>query len=194
MEQISTVILCGGQSRRMGCDKANLVFGKKTFLECIYDQCSSNGDVFIAVGENDSHYLYSKGVHIKDEYKNCGPLGGIHKALSEMQGEWLFVVACDMPIMDFEFAHHMYKKIKNHPDVVVPVDSAGRRHTIGGLYHKNIIKALEIELKNGNYKMLNFLEKLLVQYVPIEGSEEQKLLNINHYDAYERFLKEQIPQ
>lgn len=193
MESISTVILCGGHSRRMGYDKADLIYKKKTFLELIYEQCQPCKEIFISVGETD-RYDPSIGIHIQDEFKHCGPSGGIHKAMLSMHAEWLFVTACDMPMMDFRFAVELYQQRRDDPDVIVPLDSDGKRHSIGALYHQRILPILEAELKNGNYRMMNLFEKLNVQYVSISCFEdERKLCNINQDEDYQQLLKEEVP-
>jgi len=38
--ELGILILAGGQSQRMGMDKALLPFAGRTFIECLADQCS----------------------------------------------------------------------------------------------------------------------------------------------------------
>lgn len=50
VNHISTVILCGGKSRRMGTDKAALLFHGETFLSHLVKELVSCGEVLISIG------------------------------------------------------------------------------------------------------------------------------------------------
>jgi molybdopterin-guanine dinucleotide biosynthesis protein A len=82
-EKVSGFVLVGGKSTRMGTDKAALTLEGRTLLEhavAIVRQVT--GDVAI-LGPRQLYGGYGVPV-IEDIYPGCGPLGGIHAALSHI--------------------------------------------------------------------------------------------------------------
>lgn len=94
------LVLAGGQSQRMGRDKAQLRYGSKTQLECslelLQPLCNS---VWISCRPGQSWNI--DGLYcLPDQFQDCGPLGGILTALEKVpQAAWL-VVAVDLPLLD----------------------------------------------------------------------------------------------
>lgn len=190
---ISAVILSGGHSTRMGEDKAKLLLEGKTFLERIIDQFYDVQDIYLSVRETAS-YSDCAIPHIQDDYQECGPMGGIQKALTVCKYDNLFVTACDMPFMDSQFAFYLSQFLEDDVDAVVPVDRNGRKYVIGSIYHKRIKPVIEAQLKSGDKKLTHVLEKIRVSYVQLHTLEqEQKLTNINRQKEYKKLLSQKIP-
>ena len=184
------MILAGGSSKRMGKDKACLLFGGQTFLDRIISQLDGICDIYLSVGRSDP-YADDSVIHIQDDYENCGPIGGIQKALNSCQNEVLFVTACDMPLMDSQFAFYLASFMEEDVDAVVPVDRDGRKHVLAALYHKRIGRIVESQLQNGENRVRSVLEKIRVRYVQIQDHDmEKKLKNVNHLEEYERLVEQ----
>jgi molybdenum cofactor guanylyltransferase len=94
----SAVILAGGQSRRMGRDKAWLeVDGQPLILRQIHlaRQVGAAG-VFIS-GRPGRNYSKLKCPVLKDKFRDAGPLAGIERALHKIGSPFLLVLAVDLP-------------------------------------------------------------------------------------------------
>ena len=96
------LVLAGGESRRMGRDKALLARGGLTQLEYLY----SLVDGFVARtfvsarASQREEQERSRFPQIVDRYEGIGPVAGILTAMEEHPGaDWL-VVACDLPNVD----------------------------------------------------------------------------------------------
>ena len=94
--KISAVILAGGESRRMGRDKAEIVFKDKRTIDIMAEKLRSFDEIFISA---DKTYEADGCKNISDIYKGKGPAAGILSALKEMKADALFVTACDMPLI-----------------------------------------------------------------------------------------------
>ena len=190
---ISAVILSGGHSCRMGQDKAGLILEGQTFLKRIFTQLNGIEDIYLSVGEIDS-YADCPAVHIRDDYQECGPMGGIQKALSVCKHEYLFTAACDMPFIDSWFAFYLTQFLEEGADAIVPVGQNGRRYILGAIYHKRVKEVIETQLEKGDRKLTNILEKIKVVYVHLQTSElEHKLMNINRPKDYEKLFTPRVP-
>ena len=81
----------------MGSDKAFLEFGGRTLLERAIETVGEVCGVVTIVG--DAAKFASYGPVVADLYPGCGPLAGIHAALSAFFAELNLVMAVDMPFV-----------------------------------------------------------------------------------------------
>ena len=90
-------LLCGGQSSRMGTDKALLLLDGEPLvqrgLRTLDEVCR---EVAIAGGAQE---LSRFGRVIPDEVRGCGPLGGVVSALEQSLSEWNVFMSVDSPFV-----------------------------------------------------------------------------------------------
>ncbi len=100
---LRALILAGGKSRRMGSDKAGLVYREgMTEVERLGKLCEALGvSPTVSVREPDG--VVSHGYPtVRDRFLDLGPAGAICSAfLAEPDAAWL-VLACDLPLLDEE--------------------------------------------------------------------------------------------
>jgi len=101
---LSGIILAGGKSSRMGCDKAWLKVGGKTLLARQIELARAVGamEVFVS-GRVGVDYTACDCVVLTDQVPNAGPLAGIERGLSAMTTPLLLVLAVDMPRLEAGF-------------------------------------------------------------------------------------------
>lgn len=96
------LVLAGGQSRRMGQDKALLVRNGQSQLAYMVDLLSDVVDrVYVSARQDQTEDPERNRFDlIVDSYDNMGPVAGILSAMEQHpQADWL-VVACDLPNID----------------------------------------------------------------------------------------------
>lgn len=101
-EVIHGLVLAGGESRRMGRDKALLERDGQTQLSRTTALLQRHvGRVFVSVRGNQAEEPERRRYEqIVDRYSGIGPVAGILSALeSEREASWL-VLACDLPNVD----------------------------------------------------------------------------------------------
>ena len=137
------VILCGGDSSRMGTKKALLPFEDKTMVEYIYDKFSPYFDkVYLSVNERgDLSHLGLDAQEIPDISRNAGPYGAILSCLTMLSGDRAFFMSVDTPFMDPRIAVYLYDQSYNY-DITTFNFSGDYLSTICGVYNKRCIGTL----------------------------------------------------
>jgi FdhD protein len=102
-------LLAGGQSRRMGRDKATLCWRGRTLLDHAADPLRQVGASLLLVSSGAGQRALQGAREVVDERPQHGPLGGLHAALRHLQSlhplhapsqaaasdVWLLLAACD---------------------------------------------------------------------------------------------------
>lgn len=97
------VVLAGGASSRMGCDKAGLVTDGRTWLRRSVSWLRDAGAVRVHVSSMSEEHAAADGPVLRDRVPGSGPLGGIERALDVCSGPLVLVLAVDMPGMTVGF-------------------------------------------------------------------------------------------
>lgn len=98
-------ILAGGESRRMGRDKAQLSWGGVSWLEHAARTALGAASRVAVVGrKRPADWPLEEVVFLEDDSPGCGPLGGLFTALSWVESQSqnddrLLLLACDMPLL-----------------------------------------------------------------------------------------------
>jgi molybdopterin-guanine dinucleotide biosynthesis protein A len=93
---LSIVIQAGGESQRMGQDKALIPILGQTLIERVLDRLSHLGDEILITTNNPECYRFLNLPLIADVLPGRGALGGLYSALNAARGPHVAVVACDM--------------------------------------------------------------------------------------------------
>lgn len=161
---VAGVILAGGESRRMGCDKSLLPLDGARFIERIYRQLAALFDEVIVVTNSPGLYEGLPCRKVPDLYPLKGSLTGIHSGLCHARSEKVFVVACDMPFLSAEVIRRLCAQ-GDAADVVIPRSERGAE-PLHALYHRRCLPAVEALLDAGEKKIVRFFPQVRVQEVP----------------------------
>jgi molybdopterin-guanine dinucleotide biosynthesis protein A len=195
IENLSAAVLTGGQSRRMGTDKALLTLGGRTLvertLECLRQLTS---DVRV-IGDRPAYRAFGAPVEA-DLYPGTGTLGGIATALATSQHEFVLVVACDMPFLSESLLRRM-AEIPRDYDVLVPITSNSRSQqggsttyeTLHAIYRRTCLPYIEAELRAGRLKVIGFFEHVRIvtldeQWLHAAAGDLRSLLNTNDAEEF----------
>lgn len=93
---LAIAILAGGESRRMGVDKASIDVGGRTFLEWVSDAAASTELPTFVVGRAESASWSTELEVVLDRRPGQGPLAGLEAALEHAKTD-VMLIGCDMP-------------------------------------------------------------------------------------------------
>src|SRR5882724_876980 len=102
-DEVAGFVLAGGQSRRMGRNKALLDYGDGTLVQAVaFEVLKAAGSVALL---GDPALYGHLGIRVvPDVIPGCGPMSGLHAALLAAGGaEWILIVACDLPNIESSF-------------------------------------------------------------------------------------------
>ncbi|MBQ8598548.1 MAG: molybdenum cofactor guanylyltransferase [Oscillospiraceae bacterium] len=186
------LILAGGKSSRMGGKyKGALPYGGTTFIGRLIEELKSDTQrLWLSYGEQ-LQGEYEGCRIIRDEYLDCGPMGGLQAGLKHCESELLLVAACDMPLLKMELYQYLFSFLGEHGGVV-PV-CEGRIHPLAALYKKKLLPIFESYLQNGNYRLRAALEESDIYYVDVTDYPDfrRMLQNINTEEDYAALLRAQ---
>ncbi len=180
----SAAILTGGTARRFdGRDKSALVVDGRTILDRQVTELASVVDEVLLVGGAAAHpAVHPLPRHIDDLVPGCGPLGGLHAALTAMQGGSVALLACDMPFVTAPFIAYLLS-LAHTSDIVIPHTERGY-HPLCAVYSRNCLTAVTVRLAERRLKMTDLLADVCVRRVTPEeierfGDCDRLLANVN---------------
>lgn len=190
---LTSIVLAGGTSRRMGADKALLpIDGRPMIRSLIESLAPISRGVIVSLNDRDRQGELERalpaGVRVVyDERPDQGPLMGIYAGLKASETDVNLVVACDIPEVDPRFVTEMRSYAGDH-DVVVSVDGEGRTNALLALYNKSVIPVVKEQLDRGQRKIVLFFPQCRVKYVRVPGGAWYQ--NINTPDDYRKYRQE----
>jgi molybdopterin-guanine dinucleotide biosynthesis protein A len=174
-------ILAGGQGSRMGTDKAFLNFGGCTLLERAITVLRPVCDVVI-VGDPAKFSDY--GSVIEDAYPGCGPLAGIHSALTHSSADLNLVLAVDMPLVSTDLLAFLFASAASTSALVTVPHSARGFQPLCAVYRRPFATVADQALKAGKNKIDALFAAIPIRVIEGEelafaGFSDQVFLNLN---------------
>jgi len=197
---MSAVVLAGGDSRRMGTDKAFLKMpGGETIIETILSKLARLSEEMILVTNRPQRYEPLGVKVVADIYPGKGSLGGVYTGLCAMSHSHGLVVACDMPFLKPPLLRYMRVRAPED-DVVGPragpwgglegvkegEETAKEHllHPLHAIYAKSCLEPMKDLLEGGDLRIISFYPRVRVRYVEkgeidIFDPEHLSFFNIN---------------
>lgn len=158
-------IIAGGQSSRMGRDKAFLELGGQTLIERVIAASADLGqsETILIANKPDEYRHLGLPIHT-DIVPDKGSLGGIYSALARAANPAALVLACDMPFIRTELLRFMIAQLDQEADIVVPrVD--GYPQAMHAIYRKTCVAPIRAQLDENRLKIIRFYDKMRVTYL-----------------------------
>ena len=158
--RIEAVILAGGQSRRMGGNKAQLRLGRRTLLGHARALAAALG-LPCRVGA-------------KDRQPGLGPLGGIETALRRARAGRVLFLGCDMPFLQPDLVERLLA-------IDAPAAFASVRARVGFPFFlaPEILPIVEARLEAGDLSLQDFSRKIRARRLRVPRADWPQLENLN---------------
>ncbi len=155
------VILAGGESRRMGRDKAYVEFRGKSLLNHAIKNLSPLFDeIVLSVREPLSlDVSQSNVVQVMDAGEGRGPIMGIAAAMAEVRTDWVFVTGVDMPFVVPAVLQQMADHRPGHDAVLAEV--GGSLQPMPAFYAKGTcLPAMQSCIAQGRRSLMRLIPSL----------------------------------
>ena len=186
---LSTGILAGGKSTRMGQNKALMTINEKRFIDRIADELGSFSEVLISAAQKGDYEDTGLTV-VYDEHKEIGPMEGIYQILRAAKEDYVFICAADMPFVTKELVSYMVEFISSDYDCYVMMDEQ-HIHPLCAIYSKKILDVIEKQIAQGSsYRLMNILNQVRTKYIKLEFTcfDKKVVKNINTRQEYQKLI------
>ena len=162
---IAGIILAGGQSTRLGTDKASLVINKKTLLEHVLDAIVPIVNNVVVVRGHDQvlPHLSTPVKVVEDFIPGGGPIAGLFTGLKNIQENQAYVVGCDMPFLESTLLESLLP-FSNGYDAIVPIVD-DKKQSLHAIYSRSCIDTITDLLRKDNPGLRDLFSKVNVLYL-----------------------------
>lgn len=168
--QWTGVVLAGGESSRMGRDKALLEVDGRTMLDRGIDLLRPHVREILVIGDP-AKYTTTHGIVIPDERPGMGPLGGLVTALKRARYVRLLVIACDLPQLNDRLMVRLKAMLDEGHDAVVPRHE-GLIEPLAAAYHRHAVDVFEDCVKQRVLKMSDALARVSTTWLEFRPGED----------------------
>lgn len=187
MERAIAVILSGGQSRRMGRDKAGLTLEGQSFLDRMTEGLAPLFDqVYVSV---DRPGRYPGRQELPDLRPGQGPLAGLETAFLRTGAEEVFLAAVDLPFASPNLARRVVAAAGDGDACVIRRRDGGAE-PLFALYRRSCLPALTACLDEGRRAVKALLERVDCRWLEEDAlgeiDLERALWNINTQADFSR--------
>lgn len=192
----SCIILCGGQSRRMGQDKGSMIIQNKPMIKHILSTLNNHIDEAIIVLNDQTRIdKYNKFINpkeytypitfLEDKIKNKGPLPGIMTGLMEITSDYALILPCDSPYVSVEYIKTIFSQIDENYQAIVPYHNDNNKlktsEPLHSIYKKDIIPEIEKLVNEDTLHIKGLIEKIDTKFVLIDNKkiEKKEFRNLN---------------
>ncbi|MGB1287163.1 MAG: molybdenum cofactor guanylyltransferase [Aggregatilineales bacterium] len=162
----------GGQSRRMGRDKATTLLNGKMMLTHLIEKLPPYLPIFLISNTPEKHAIFECPI-VADVLPGKGAPGGIYTALHHSQTPWTLCLACDTPLLSSALLMYLLSQMEIDSDAAAIVPIVNERYQpLHVLYHQHCKTVFHDQLHN-NEKVPAI--RSLLDMLPLKTLNEQTL-------------------
>lgn len=166
---LTIVIQSGGESRRMGQDKALVPFLGQPLIRRIIARLAPVADELLVTTNKPQAYRFLGLRLFSDIRQGRGALGGLHTALASASQPLVAVVACDMPFASPALLTFEAELLEaESADVVIPLLPGGYEPLHAVYRRETCLPAVEWALENDQWKLISWFSKVKIRAVSPE--------------------------
>jgi molybdopterin-guanine dinucleotide biosynthesis protein A len=187
------IVLCGGQSTRMGSPKALLPFGPETMLQRVIRLLGTivSPIVVVAAPGQSLPGLPPETIVTHDEREGRGPLEGLRAGLKALPNnvDVAYVTSCDVPLLVPGFVRKMIELLGDHDIAVIETD--GFPHPLSAVYRRGVLTRVEALLAEDRRRPVFLFDAVGTRRVaPAELSAvDPQLMTLRNLNTREEYLE-----
>jgi molybdopterin-guanine dinucleotide biosynthesis protein A len=166
MYMLTVAIQAGGQSSRMGEDKALKLFLGRPLIERVIERLMPIADEMIVTTNRPAEYGFLSARLVQDIKPGRGALGGLYTAVASAKNPFVAVVACDMPFASANFFESASRlMVQEEADVIIVKTEQGYE-PLHALYRRaTSLPAIEAAIDADQWKVTSWFPQVKVHEV-----------------------------
>lgn len=157
---ITAVLLAGGESRRMGRDKATLVWRGCPLWEWQIGKLRKlQPKKILLSAKSDPRWRPANIDIVLDAAPSRGPLSGLAAALDCIETDHLLALGIDMPFMTTEHLKDLCNRATKEMGVIPTLD--GRPEPVAAIYPRTAREEFSAALRGIDFSLKSLVEKLI---------------------------------
>ena len=181
-QSFSAVLLAGGRSRRMGEDKATLLFRERPLWQnqfTILRQLAP--EVILVSARTDPAWRPTDAEFVGDAPPSRGPLSGLAAVISRSTSEHLLVLGIDMPFMSADYLRKLFDRVGPGRGAVPMIDD--RIEPLAAIYPRSANVDFTNALAGENFSLQPLVARLIaagkLESVKVSDEERALFRNLN---------------
>ena len=185
---ISAVLLAGGESRRMGRDKATLLFRGRPLWEIQFDllRALQPEEIFVSA-RTDPPWRPSGVQFVSDEPPSRGPLSGLSATLARISTDHLLSLAIDIPLMTENYLRLICNLVEPGRGVLPMIGN--RAEPLVAIYPKGTRTDFLMALSGSDFSLQSLTKKLVeagkLSLVKVLEEEANFFRNFNNFSDFD---------
>jgi len=180
--KISAALLAGGESRRMGKDKAMFFFGGKPLWQIQLELLRKlEPSEILLSARTDPPWRPSDMQFVPDDPPSRGPLSGLTAALARIQTGHLLALAIDLPFMTENYLRAMSHKIEPGRGALPMIGD--RAEPLAAIYPADAHVDLVDALSGNDFSLQTLTSRLIkagkLRVFPVSKKEVRLFRNLN---------------
>ncbi len=175
---LCAVILAGGESIRMGSNKALLEVGGRFLIRRVLDSVRSLAGLIVVSANDSASYEFLGLPVVADILKGHGPLAGLHAVMTRFPAALYLLLACDMPNLSEALLRRLLVAADGF-DAVVPRTPDGGKHPLCAVYRRSCLPVIETKLHAGVNKVTDIVVSPPLRVRWLEDVTEWDVVNLN---------------
>jgi molybdopterin-guanine dinucleotide biosynthesis protein A len=176
-------VLAGGESRRMGEDKARLLFGGEPLWRRQMRVLTAAGAAPVGVVRRAGQPEIAPEVrHVRDEFSGAGPLAGLHAALKASGAAWVAVLAVDMPAIEAAWFRGLWTQcaagrgaVAQHADGFEP---------LAAIYPREALGVVAARLEAGRFSLQETIAELVAaERMAVRRLSEEERAQVENWNS-----------
>ena len=179
---ISAVLLAGGESRRMGKDKATLLVRGTSLWQIQLDLLRKLEPTEILVSaRTDPVWRPADVQFVADDPPSRGPLSGLAASLAHTRTNHLLALAIDMPFMNEKYLASLCSQAELGRGVIAKIED--RFEPLAAVYPREVVANVQSALLGTDFSLQTLASRLVaagkLQVLPVMSQERRLFLSVN---------------
>ena len=170
------LVICGGQSTRMGVDKSKIIYHGREQRYHVYkmlQQCCADTYLSCNMAQVDTVSKDYNFIADAKEYADIGPMAALLTAMDKFSDADFLVLGCDYPLLDMNELNSFVGKLKGINTAAAFYNSIDNVYEpLLAYYPKNATNLLKDMFRKGNYSLQQFLKQTsAMKHIPLDDTK-----------------------